>query len=477
MIALLQLNMRYHEDKGSARMIFAAPNRQQPLSLFLAFCDVFFAILVFNLVYFLRLGEWESNALLNWDLVLIVGLLLTALYIFDLNRIKVEMKLGTLFARVFLAVASASIFIVFYIYLKGVEVRGLAGRGILLMSLWGFFFIAFLERWLFWQWLRKSTQDLRWLYVGTFDHLEKFWNEAKYSPLSRQMSCLVEQENSSNTSEIPIVGAWQQLSSLLVKPWSGVVCSGLSQMPAEVSEQLMRARLNGLMVYDLADFYERLWLKIPVYYLRDGWFVFSQGFQLQHFPLGLQLKRILDVIFALLLVILTSPLMLLLLILVRLESRGSAIYRQIRAGENEKPFTILKFRTMRDDAEKNGAQWAVQNDNRITSVGNFLRTTRLDELPQLFNVLRGDMSFVGPRPERPEFNRNLEKEIPYFSLRHLVKPGITGWAQVNYRYGASIEDAKQKLQYDLYYIKNYSLWLDLIIVLRTIRVVLGAKGR
>jgi lipopolysaccharide/colanic/teichoic acid biosynthesis glycosyltransferase len=169
--------------------------------------------------------------------------------------------------------------------------------------------------------------------------------------------------------------------------------------------------------------------------------------------------------------------MLLAAIAVKLESRGPAIFRQARTGLGGKEFEILKFRSMADDAERNGPQWAQKSDPRITRVGRVLRLLRIDELPQLVNVLKGEMSFIGPRPERPVFNATLEKEIPLYNLRHLVRPGITGWAQVMYPYGASVEDAREKLQYELYYIKNYSVLLDIGIVFKTLRVVLLGKGR
>lgn len=174
---------------------------------------------------------------------------------------------------------------------------------------------------------------------------------------------------------------------------------------------------------------------------------------------------------------LLSPVFLLIAALIRLDSPGSSIYRQTRVGEGGKTFTLYKFRSMRQDAEQTGAQWAGANDVRITRLGRFLRVTRLDELPQLINVIRGDMSFIGPRPERPEFTSMLEKQIPYYDSRYLVKPGITGWAQVLYPYGASVDDAREKLQYDLYYIKHYSLLLDIAIIFKTVRVVLLGRGR
>ena len=189
------------------------------------------------------------------------------------------------------------------------------------------------------------------------------------------------------------------------------------------------------------------------------------------------LKRASDILFALLVSILTLPLLLIAALLVRLTSLGSAFYRQVRTGMHGRPFTIYKLRTMVNDAEAGGAQWAEKNDTRITPLGKFLRATRIDELPQLWNVLRGDMSLVGPRPERPEFVEQLEKEIPFYRARFAVRPGITGWAQVKHRYVNSVEDTKTKLEYDLFYIKNRSLWLDLVILGKTAKTVVTFRGQ
>jgi exopolysaccharide biosynthesis polyprenyl glycosylphosphotransferase len=249
------------------------------------------------------------------------------------------------------------------------------------------------------------------------------------------------------------------------------------QTPEELIEKLMMARFDANNVRDLVQFYEEIWQKVPLFYLGSRWFLLTEGFHLLGNPIRLRLKRLMDVTISSAILILTAPLMLLTFIAIRLDSPGNAIYKQVRTGRDGRDFVIYKFRSMRNDAEKNGAQWAKQNDARITRIGNFLRKTRIDELPQLFNILQGSMSFVGPRPERPEFNTSLEKELSFYNLRHMVQPGLTGWAQVSYPYGASLEDAKEKLQYDLYYIKNYTLWLDISIVLKTITVVFFGRGR
>ena len=241
--------------------------------------------------------------------------------------------------------------------------------------------------------------------------------------------------------------------------------------------ELLDARLAGIDVIDLLEFLERETGKIRVDLVSPGWLIFSPGFRRSQ--MKKLIKRILDVAVCGVLLLVSWPVMLLIALAIKIEDGISApvIYRQYRVGQNSKNFNVLKFRSMRVDAEKDGeAVWASENDSRVTRVGNFLRNVRLDELPQVFNVLGGQMSVVGPRPERPEFVSQLQANIPYYAERHVVKPGVTGWAQLNYSYGASEEDAIEKLQYDLYYIKNQTFLLDLMIVLQTVEVVLWGKG-
>lgn len=240
-------------------------------------------------------------------------------------------------------------------------------------------------------------------------------------------------------------------------------------------EQLLRAKLSGVRVEDATTTYERLTGKILIDDLKPSWLIFSDGFRASRGTRSL--KRMLDLALSLLGAILGAPLMALTALAIKLDSRGPALYSQERVGENGRVFTVFKFRSMRTDAEQAGRPiWAADQDDRVTRVGRFIRKARLDELPQLWNVLRGDMSFVGPRPERPFFVEQLAREIPFYMQRHAVKPGLTGWAQVKYQYGSSIEDAMEKLRYDLYYIKHLSVFFDLTIVLDTVKVILFGKG-
>ncbi len=239
---------------------------------------------------------------------------------------------------------------------------------------------------------------------------------------------------------------------------------------------LLKARINGFTIVEMADEYERLTKKVPVHHIHDRWIILEQGFQIYSHEYVGKIKRIMDVLISIIGLILASPIMLIASLLIKLESKGPAFFNQKRVGLNDKEFTIYKLRSMKNDAEKNGAVWAKKNDNRVTKLGRFIRKVRIDELPQLWNILKGDMSLIGPRPERMVFVKELEEDLPYYYIRHTIKPGLTGWAQINYPYGATKEDALHKLEYELYYIKNMSILFDIKIMLKTIGVMLFGQG-
>jgi len=240
-------------------------------------------------------------------------------------------------------------------------------------------------------------------------------------------------------------------------------------------QELLECKLHGIKVTNEADLFEREKGQLLVKSLYPSWIVFGDGFDQSSFRTAI--KRSFDLIASVILLTVTLPIMLIAAICIFIESGAPVIYRQERVGRGGDSFMVLKFRSMRNDAEKEGKpQWAETNDPRITRVGSVIRKLRIDELPQIINVLKGEMSFVGPRPERPYFVDQLCAEVPYYNARHSIKPGITGWAQVRYRYGSSVKDAIEKLQYDLYYVKNHSLFLDIIIIIDTIEVVVLGKG-
>jgi sugar transferase (PEP-CTERM system associated) len=239
--------------------------------------------------------------------------------------------------------------------------------------------------------------------------------------------------------------------------------------------QLLECRINGVPVRSMAQFYERSHGEVPLDSLKASWLIFGGGF-VQH-PMRTAVKRAFDLVVSLLLLALTWPLMLIAAIVITMEDNGPILFRQERVGYRGQPFMVLKFRSMRVDAERDGvARWATKDDSRITRVGGFMRKMRIDELPQLVNVLKGEMSLVGPRPERPAFVSDLEEKVPFYDIRHSVKPGVTGWAQVRFSYASSVDDARRKLQFDLYYVKNHTLWLDMLVIIETVRVVLMRKG-
>lgn len=240
-------------------------------------------------------------------------------------------------------------------------------------------------------------------------------------------------------------------------------------------KDLLRIKTKGVHVNDFSSFIERETGRVDLDTVNPSWLIFSDGFSGSRM-FSSAVKRIFDITASLILLVLTLPVIALFAVLVKLDSKGPAFFRQTRVGLYGEPFTLIKLRSMRTDAEKDGAKWAEKDDPRITRLGRFIRKVRIDELPQTWSVLKGQMSFVGPRPEVPSFVESLEEEIPFYGERHMVKPGITGWAQINYPYGASVEDSRCKLEYDLYYAKNYTPFLDFVILLQTLRVILWPEG-
>ena len=281
------------------------------------------------------------------------------------------------------------------------------------------------------------------------------------------------------TPDVPAARVWQVTTSLLDiarKTSAKEIVVALDDRRGVPLGALLEARMEGMRITDYLSFWERETRRVNLKALDPSWLIYSDGFRVGSL-MNTATKRLLDVLASLSLLIVSLPTLILAAIAIKLDSPGPIFYKQERVGRYGVPFSIYKFRTMGVDAERNGVpQWASVRDTRITRVGSFLRMTRIDELPQVINVLRGDMSFVGPRPERAFFVESLAREIPYYAERHRVRPGITGWAQINHPYGASIEDAKTKLSYDLYYIKNYSFLFDLLIILATAHAVLVNKG-
>jgi sugar transferase (PEP-CTERM system associated) len=274
----------------------------------------------------------------------------------------------------------------------------------------------------------------------------------------------------------PVVRMESDLLSTARKHRAGVIVVALAERRGVLPlQEMMQCKLNGIEVLDTPSFYETVQGKLMLEQITPSWIIFSTGFR--RTALVNVYKRCIDIALSVTGLLLSAPLFPFIALAIKLDSAGPIFFKQVRVGSGEKNFLLYKFRSMAQDAEqKSGAVWAVKNDARVTRIGRFLRNSRIDEIPQLFNVLKGDMSFIGPRPERPEFVSKLKKDIYYYSKRHTIKPGVTGWAQVRYPYGATTEDAVEKLRYDLYYIKNLSLFLDSQIIFETVKVVLFGRG-
>lgn len=430
--------------------------------------DAFGLVTIFLVTYSLRLNASYQSALQQPLLLGIILFNIATLYIFGAYDIGADVGAFERFLRTVLAALSGFILFVGIVYITRSEISGLIGRGVFLTSFLLYILYAIILRFLLGRHLQYLREfRWRWLAFGDMPILERLLEDTRKNPALGQLETLIVEEPDD----------LRLMLQKLRQPWEGVIIATNMHLPEEVSNDLLHRRLNGLQVVSLNQIYEHFWGKLPVHFLENRWLLTTEGFSITHNPIGLRIKRLMDIGLSLLLLFMTWPILLLAMIAIRLESPGPVFFRQIRTGKDGKDFSIIKFRSMTVDAEKDGAQWAQKNDRRVTRVGKWIRLTRIDELPQIFNVLKGDMSFIGPRPERPEFNEKLERAIPYYQLRHLLRPGITGWAQVMYPYGASVEDAIEKLQYELFYIKNYTVGLDLLIVFKTIRIVLFGKGR
>ncbi|MGI9508061.1 MAG: TIGR03013 family XrtA/PEP-CTERM system glycosyltransferase [Geminicoccaceae bacterium] len=329
----------------------------------------------------------------------------------------------------------------------------------------------------------RSRFKPRALILGTGVKAEALWRALGHGFHGPSVDGFVELENAGSSLThrglLPaqrIVGMPHDLASYAKDRRIEEIVIALDDESARLPEQdLIHCRMGGVNVVDSASFAERITGRVKLDLMDSGWLIFAPGFRRGR--LKSLAKRGTDLLYSMLILGAALPLLPLIALLVKLDSPGPVFYRQRRVGLNGRTFEIYKFRSMRADAEADGkARWACSQDDRITRFGHFLRQSRLDELPQLINVLKGDMSMVGPRPERPEFTEELTVALPLYQKRHTVRPGITGWAQINYPYGASIEDTREKLEYDLYYVKNYSLFLDLVTIILTARIAFGGVG-
>ncbi|MGL5804651.1 MAG: sugar transferase [Xenococcaceae cyanobacterium] len=457
------------------------PASRSTIAWLLFASDIIGLVACFNLAFMLRLDrflDWKSPLLYGLIAVYILGL-----YLADTYRPEIKISGLWIADRLLIGIFFTVAVITSCIYLSGLWGSDpLVGRGILLISIALFTFWAVAWRMITGKWVSFQERRSRFLVLEGSDEALKFGLEYHQNHPKAEFVFL--SQDSEQAQKIHqgkpglLIDSFANFSNWSEQYWSGVLLDDtVENLPDATIRKLMEMRLRGIYIYSLADFYEEFWQKIPPSFIQDDWFAFASGFNILHDRVNVKLKQLIDVLAASLLATIVLPIGLITALAIRLDSSGPIFYTQVRTGLNGKKFKVYKFRSMYQDAEQRGIQWAATKDPRITRVGRVLRAMRIDELPQLLNVLKGEMSLIGPRPERPEFDIKLRQAIPYYDVRYLVKPGITGWAQVMYDYGASVEDSYQKVAYDLYYIKNYSLWLDLAIALKTVRTVILGKGR
>jgi sugar transferase (PEP-CTERM system associated) len=410
-----------------------------------------------------------------WKIALVTVICQLCLYYNDFYDLTVVHSNRELVVRLLQAAGAASIVLAaLYFVLPGLII----GNGIFVSSLF-VFLIAILVWRVGFNHLTGRLEE-RVLVVGTGDTARKVARQIlDQHDFAYRIVGFIDNDASRIGERIVnpgIIGTPADIDRLVSAHQIDRIVVGLADRRGSLPiQELLRAKMAGVRVEDATTTYERVTGKILIDDLRPSWLIFSDGFRVSR--VSRLMKRAIDLSLSLLMAIATLPLMVLTALLVWIEDGRPVLYRQERVGENGRTFVLSKFRSMRKDAEEAGRPvWAKDGDERVTHVGRVIRKTRLDELPQLWNVLRGDMSFVGPRPERPFFVDELSKAIPFYQQRHAVKPGLTGWAQVKYRYGSSLEDAMEKLRYDLYYIKHLSVFFDLTIVFDTVKVVLFRKG-
>jgi sugar transferase (PEP-CTERM system associated) len=410
-----------------------------------------------------------------WKIAIVTGLCQVCFYYNDLYDLTVVHSSRELLIRLLQAAGAASILVaLLYLAIPSLAI----GNGIFVSSLVIFLVAIVAWRLAFNRLAYSAPLEERVLILGTGATARLVAREihAQHDFGYRVIGFVDEPTAAHALMSRTLLGAPQDLPQLVRAHDVSRIVVGLPDRRGRLPiAELLHAKLSGIRVEDATTTYERLTGKILIDDLKPSWLIFSDGFAVSRWTRFV--KRLFDLGLATVAFVAASPLTLLTALAVYLDSDGPILYCQERVGEHGRVFTVYKFRSMRVDAEKAGTPvWARDGDDRVTRVGRVIRLTRLDELPQLWNVLRGDMSFVGPRPERPYFVEQLEKEIPYYQQRHSVKPGLTGWAQVKYQYGSSVEDAMEKLRYDLYYIKHMSIALDLSIVFDTVKVILFGKG-
>lgn len=402
--------------------------------------------------------QFADNHFLPFTIIFVLWIIIFYISgLYDLRRLRNNLEfLKTLW----LTLSVNAVIAVFFFYL--IPAFGITPKTNLFIFLVVFVLIEGYWRRLFNGTISSGEAPYRVLAIGQSETAREIYGFVKENPqLGYEIKEIIrEEEVEADPQKLEKLAAHGKINMIIIP-------RHLKNNP-KLTRELYGLLNKGVEIRDLANFYELTLRKVPLADLEESWFLENLIGQQRFYD---QLKRAAEFFFALVLEIILLPLELLIATIIKMTSPGPIVYKQVRVGKNGKEFTLYKFRNMRVDAEKDGAKWAEENDGRVTPFGKFLRRTHLDEILQLINIIKGELSFVGPRPERPEFVKILKEQIPYYEVRLLVKQGVTGWAQINYRYGASVEDAYEKLQYEIYYIKNRSIILDLAIILKTARTI------
>ena len=445
-------------------MLWRAPwIKRRGALLGLAAWDVGSLYLSYNLTYLRRLGEWEG-----WSqgLLVITATWLSISYLagrYSPAETKDKSYGLTRFGETLLAACGVLVVFVSHSWIYQVVDAETRFRGFMIPLVGSAIALSTLGQTAA---LRLSSKKRKWLLVS---------NENECRVIRKEL----DNETPTTEEDYLIFNPAETVERFGAPPTteaSSIAVGNLETSNQDLIKNLLRLRESGEQIIPLLSWCEQELQRIPPELIKAEWLIQAEGFGLRPGSLNWRIKRLCDVCGASALLIITAPLLILGALLIWLEDRGPVFYCQIRSGLYGRPIRIWKLRSMRVNAEALGAQWASQQDPRITNVGRILRATRIDELPQLVSVINGDLSLIGPRPERPEIEENLERLIPHYRVRHWIRPGLSGWAQVCYPYGASVEDSRMKLSYDLYYLRNTSLFLDFLITIKTIRLVAGAKG-
>jgi exopolysaccharide biosynthesis polyprenyl glycosylphosphotransferase len=479
-------NQPVRQRTEAKRFIARIRDHDWTVGLLYALCDVVCWVLLYGFVGYVRRDAFFASA---FEFVLVdcitLIVIMQALYIVGGYSRNTETRGLTYTAEHILAITAAAVISSLLIYSAAAYQGEMKpSRGVLLISFILFVPISLLYRRFFRRTIVASAAQRAFLVIGSGELATQFYQAYKQSPNQQQLD-FVDNDTARVGSTIagegsPIIqgGIAAKLADLDRRYTGVILAESVDRLGQDLIERLVRTQFQRTRVYTLESFYEAHWRHVPVQTIDPFW-PLQMGFQLARISPYHYLKRLFDVIASGVLLVISCPVMVMSWALIRLTSAGPAIFKQVRVGREGQPFTAHKFRTMKlsPESEESDDLYTRENDLRVTRVGRWLRKLRIDELPQLWNVLKGDMSLIGPRAEWEKCVERYEKKIPFYHFRHLVKPGITGWAQVNYPYGDSEEDAINKLQYDLYYIRHYSLKLDAMIVLKTVHTMLFGKGR